>query len=150
MRHSLNHRIGMAWAWLPIAMALFLFPQTGDAQISRGSPAISEFGSYDVTKFTPKQFELYEAQLNALLKTRREEEKEYVHEVVERVRTGLLPPKLVATSYGWVRNRRPLTKYPFVFFEQVLRRQGDRENLPEGAIPPFDYDVYRKPVISVR
>ncbi len=124
-----------------VCLVLALACGTTSAQIN--GPGSFEPGN----KFSDAQWKLYERQLNALLKTRRDEEKEYVNEVVENVKSGLIPYKLVATSYGWVRNKRPDTKYPFVFFEQVLRIQGKKAKLPKGAVPKFDYRVYRKLIV---
>lgn len=100
-------------------------------------------------KFSPAQFEEYERQLNALLKTRRDEEKAFVKEVVVKIRKGKLPSKLVSTSYKWVANRRPTTNYPFVYFERVLRLQAKKLKI-EGEIPPFDYDIYKSRAKRVR
>lgn len=83
----------------------------------------------------------YERQLNAMLKTRRDEEKEFVGLVVNQIRLGRIPSKLVSTSFEWVRNKRPTTKYPFVYFERVLRLQADRLGLA-SEIPPFDFSIY--------
>ena len=87
------------------------------------------------------QFIEFERQLNAILKTRRTEEKEFVGQVVNQIRLGLIPSKLVTTSFEWVRNKRPTTKYPFIYFERVLRLQGSRLGLA-NEIPPFDFSVY--------
>ena len=77
----------------------------------------------------------------AVLKTRLNEEKAFVTAVMDKVRSGEIPEKLVETSYKWVLNRRPDTNYPFVYFERVLRLQGDKAGI---VIPPFDYDAYRQ------
>ena len=87
------------------------------------------------------QFIEFERQLNAILKTRRDEEKEFVGQVVNQIRLGLIPSKLVTTSFKWVRNKRPTTKYPFIYFERVLRLQGKRLGLAD-EIPPFDFSIY--------
>ena len=87
------------------------------------------------------QFIEFERQLNAILKTRRDEEKQFVGEVVNQIRLGLIPSKLVTTSFEWVRNKRPTTKYPFIYFERVLRLQGGRLGLA-NEIPPFDFSIY--------
>ena len=84
----------------------------------------------------------YERQLNAILKTRLDEEKMFVAEVVDQVRLGKIPSKLVNTSFDWVLKKRPNTNYPFVYFERVLRLQADRLGI-EDEVPEFDYDVYR-------
>jgi hypothetical protein len=90
---------------------------------------------------TDEQWQAYEKQLNAILKTRRDQEKVFVKKVVDRVREGRIPPKLVATSFQWGRNKRPNSNFPFVYFERVLRLQAKRVKL-EKEIPPFDYSIY--------
>ena len=87
------------------------------------------------------RFDLYERQLNAILKTRRDEEKLFVKRVVDQVKLKKISSKLVNTSFQWVRNKRPGTKYPFVYFERVLRLQATKLEL-EDEIPPFDYGIY--------
>lgn len=97
---------------------------------------------YGTATFTPEQFIEYEQQLNAILRTRRDEEKEFVGQVVRQVRLGKIPSKLVSTSYGWVRNKRPNTNYPFIYFEKVLRLQAKAVKL-EKEIPNFDLKIYK-------
>lgn len=92
--------------------------------------------------FTSKQFDEYERKLNALLKTRHDAEKIFVGQIVDQVRLGKIPSKLVGTTYSWVRNKRPNTNYPFVYFERVIRIQATAIGL-EDEIPPFDYTIYR-------
>ena len=96
------------------------------------------------TNFTPEQFVEFEQQLNALLKTRRQEEQQFISGVVDQVRLGRIPSRLVSTSYGWVRTKRPGTKYPFIYFEKVLRLQAEAANLG-SAIPNFDVSIYGSP-----
>ncbi len=100
--------------------------------------------------FTPQRGEAsryleYERQLNAILKTRRDEEKTFIAAVVKKVQEGKIPAKLVNTSFDWVRKKRPDTKYPFIYFERVLRLQADRLNLKD-EIPAFDFSIYRTSV----
>lgn len=92
-------------------------------------------------KYEASQFAEYERQLNALLKTRYDEEKQFVSKIVTQVRLGNIPSQLVSTSYGWVRNKRPDTYYPFVYFERVIRIQANAINLGD-EIPKFDYSIY--------
>jgi hypothetical protein len=92
---------------------------------------------------TDEQFELYESQLNAILKTRRDEEKLFVKKIVEQLKLKRLSSKLVNTSFDWARHKRPGTKYPFVYFERVLRFQATRLGIGD-RIPPFDYEIYSK------
>ncbi len=83
----------------------------------------------------------YDKQLNAILLTTLEEEKKFIADVVKLVGEEKLPKKLVDTSFQWVRNRRPNTKYPFIYFERVLRLQANKLKL---HVPPFDYDIYKQ------
>ena len=92
-------------------------------------------------KFNPAQSAEYEKQLNAILKTRRDEEKKFVRELVVKVRDGAIPARLVSTSFQWVRNKRPTTRYPFVYFERVLRLQAKQLRIQQH-VPPFDYRIY--------
>lgn len=91
------------------------------------------------------RFEDYEERLNAILKSRRDEERDFVKKVVDKIKAGAIPERLVETSYKWVLNERPDTKYPFVYFERVLRIQAKRLEL-EREVPPFDYDIYKRRV----
>jgi hypothetical protein len=85
------------------------------------------------------ELEEYEVQLNAVLRTRLDEEKAYVHDVLDLVRRGKLPRKLVDKSLVWVRENCDDEDNLFVYFEQVLRRQAQRLRFD---LPRFDYDVY--------
>ncbi len=87
------------------------------------------------------RFADYEAKLNAILKTRRDEEKEFVKAVLARVRSGDIPVPMMESSFLWVINNRPDTKYPFIFFERVLRIQA---KLAKVEIPEFDYEIYNE------
>lgn len=98
---------------------------------------------YDPSEFNPARFEQYEDQLQALLRTRLDEEKLFVSRVVKAVEEGRIPAKLVQTSYLWVRNKRPDSNYPFVYFERVLRLQAKALEI-EKQVPPFDYAVYQQ------
>lgn len=86
------------------------------------------------------RFERYEEKINALLKTRRDEEKQFIADLMAKVRTGEIPEPLIETSYKWVLNKKPDTKYPFVYFERVLRLQAEKLQV---EIPAFDYEIYR-------
>ena len=86
-------------------------------------------------------FEQYEIQLNAILKTRRDEEKAFVGLVVEQVRNGTLTTRLINTSFRWVQNKRPNVNNRFIYFERVLRLLATRQGVG-GAVPPFDTDIY--------
>lgn len=100
-------------------------------------------------RFNAAQFEDYEKKLNAILKTRRDEEKAFVKAVVEKVKTGKLPSKLIQTSFQWVRNKRPNTKYPFIYFERVLRIQATKVGF-RAEVPAFDYGIYSQRLSSSR
>lgn len=89
------------------------------------------------------RFSDYEARLNAILKTRHNEEKQFVTGVLAMVRAGTLPERLIETSYKWVMNKRPDTNYPFVYFEKVLRVQA---SILEIELPAFDYEIYENRV----
>lgn len=142
MRGPSSNLLTRASFLLTVCGIVWLVERQSDAQIN-------EPGSFVIERFSDAQFALYERQLNALLKTRRDEEKLFVNQVVARVKEGKLPPKLVQTSYGWVRNKRPGTKYPFVFFERVLRIQARKAELAD-VVPDFDYRIYRKVLTPTR
>ena len=86
-------------------------------------------------------FKDYERKLNAVLKTRRDEEKKFVADIVEQVKLKRIPDKLVVASWRYAREKRPDTKYPFIYFEKVLRILATKLEL-EVYIPPFDYSIY--------
>lgn len=108
------------------------------------APQFSRADELSGNNFTPAQFVEYEQQLNALLKTRRQEEQDFISQVVRQVRQGKIPSRLVSTSYGWVRTKRPNTNYPFIYFERVLRLQANAANLG-NQIPNFDLSIYGTP-----
>jgi hypothetical protein len=78
-------------------------------------------------------------QLNAILKTRLPEEKQYVASVVNLVGENKIPLSMVNSSFKWVLNRRPYVKNRFVYFVRVLQFQGKRDKI---QIPKFDFGVY--------
>ena len=80
-----------------------------------------------------------ERQLNAILKTRRPEEKAFVKEVVKGIEDETIPRRLVNISFKYVRNKRPYTRYPFVYFVRVLQIVGAKE---EVTIPKFDFKIF--------
>jgi hypothetical protein len=113
--------------------------------LSQAAPAWSQSSSdrnvmdpNDPNRETENQFTEYERQLNAILKTRRDQEKLFVSQVVEKLKQDKLPIKLVDTSFEWVRNKRPYTDHPFYYFERVLRLEAAKLGLEE-EVPPFDY-----------
>lgn len=93
-------------------------------------------------ELTPALVEQYEQKLNAILKTRTDQERLFVAQLVANVRTGAIPLKLVSTSFQWVRENRPLANYPFIYFEKVLRLQADKIGVVD-AVPPFDFEAFR-------
>ena len=92
-------------------------------------------------------FVQYESQLNAILKTRLNEEREFVEGVVDQVREGNLSTRLINTSFKWVRNKRPNVKNYFVYFERVLRILANSQGVGE-FIPNFDPNVYSQTVTN--
>jgi len=125
--------------WLVLLMlATLLTVQASKLQAQELTTTSSETDSEDEVEL---RFRDYEAKIQALLKTRLSEEKAFVTLVMEKVRAGEIPEKMVETSYKWVLNKHPDTNYPFIYFERVLRIQGDKVGI---EIPPFDYEVYRQ------
>ena len=93
-------------------------------------------------ELTPELIEQYELKLNAILKTRTDQEKLFIAQLVDNMQQGTVPIKLVSTSFKWVQQKRPLSNYPFIYFEKVLRLQADRIGVAD-AIPPFDFEEFR-------
>ena len=93
-------------------------------------------------ELSPELVEQYEEKLNAILRTRSDQERLFIAQLVANVRAGSVPIKLISTSFQWVRVNRPNANYPFVYFEKVLRLQAERIGV-EGAIPPFDFEAFR-------
>lgn len=120
----------------------FLIPMFALLIVSTPMLAFGMDEDFDADRFGDNQFIEYERKLNAILKTRRDEEKLFVAAVVRQVQLGKIPSKLVATSFGWVLKKRPDTNYPFIYFEKVLRIQADALKLGT-EIPPFDYKIYK-------
>ncbi|MEM9413735.1 MAG: hypothetical protein AAGA30_21685 [Planctomycetota bacterium] len=90
-------------------------------------------------EFNELSLDQLEIQLNAILKTRIPEEKTFISETIKLVRDEKLPRKLVNTSFKYVTKKRPLTKYPFVYFVRVLQFQATRDNV---EAPKFDFKIY--------
>jgi hypothetical protein len=65
-----------------------------------------------------------EDRLKTGLRARRPEEKRFIERVVQLVREGNLPGKLVDSTYLWAVERQQ--KYPYPLFERALRIQADR------------------------
>ena len=109
-------------------------------QVQGNDAAIDQSGN----QFSSARLQEYERQLNAVLKTRRTEERQFVSLLVDRIGTGEISTEVVQTSFKWVRKKRPKTPFPFLYFERVLRiiatQQGNGD-----AIPPFDTSVIGQP-----
>lgn len=80
-----------------------------------------------------------ERQLNAILRTRLDEEKLFVATVVKHVGDGKIPRSLVNASFKYVLKKRYASEYRFVYFVRVLQFLGNRERV---AIPKFDFSIY--------
>ncbi len=125
-------------ALLALLVVTALLSESGNLRAQELSTTAAEATSQDEVEL---RFRDYEAKIQSILKTRLNEEKAFVTSVMEKVRAGEIPEKMVETSYKWVLNKHPDTNYPFVYFERVLRIQGDKAGI---EIPPFDYEVYRQ------
>lgn len=125
-------------ALLALLVVIALLSESGNLKAQELSTTAAEATSEDEVEL---RFRDYEAKIQAILKTRLNEEKAFVTSVMEKVRAGEIPEKMVETSYKWVLNKHPDTNYPFVYFERILRIQGDKAGI---EIPPFDYEVYRQ------
>ena len=66
-------------------------------------------------------------QLNSTLKTRRNVEKQFIDKVVQLVRTGKLPVKLVVETMQYARQKP--TKHPFQYFQRALALRAARLNV---------------------
>ncbi len=127
---------------LPIVFGVFAFFQLGFTQTSQSQTFTPE-------NFTDQRFAQYEQQLNAILKTRRNEERKFVSDIVANVRAGELPSKLIQTSFKWVQKKRPHTNFPFIYFEKVLRIQATKAGIA-STVPEYDFGIYRQFDTGVR
>lgn len=118
-----------------VVFGLFAIPMAGNQS--------ADAQTFTPENFTDKRFLQYEQQLNAILLTRRDEERAFINDLVTQVRMGKLPSKLIQTSFNWVQKKRPGTNFPFIYFERVLRLQASRAGIPR-TIPPFDFAIYRQ------
>lgn len=107
-----------------------------------GETANAQEASFLDEELAPALVEQYEQKLNAILKTRSDQERVFVAQLVANVQAGTVPIKLVSTSFRWVQQNRPLSNYPFIYFEKVLRLQADKIGVVD-AIPPFDFEEFR-------
>jgi len=122
------------WA---VFVLILLFTSSSKAQSSKDKNV------FDPRNNNINYLDEYERQLNAILKTRRDEEKEFISLLIKQVREEKIPAYLVDTSFQWVRNHRPDTDYPFIYFERVLRIQAESLEL-QDQIPPFDLEIYNQ------
>ena len=98
-------------------------------------------------QFSPERLREYERQLNAVLKTRKDEERQFIGLLVGQIGTGAVSPQLVQTSFKWVRKKRPDTTFPFLYFERVLRIMATQQGVGD-QIPPFDMSIIGQPNAS--
>jgi hypothetical protein len=119
-----------------IVFGIFAFLQSASVETVNAQTFTPE-------NFTDQRFEQYEQQLNAILKTRRDEERKFISDLVLNVRAGKLPSKLIQTSFKWVQKKRPDTNFPFIYFEKVLRIQATKAGIP-STIPEYDFGIYRQ------
>lgn len=123
------------WLLTAIVIALVVFGATNTKPINAQT--------FAPENFTDARFLQYEQQLNAILKTRRTEERKFISDIVANVRAGKLPSKLIQTSFRWVQKKRPTTNFPFIYFERVLRLQATKAGIPD-TVPPYDFAIYRQ------
>jgi hypothetical protein len=64
-----------------------------------------------------------EDRLNSGLKSRRQEEFNFVAVVSQRVRTGQIPEALVLQTMQWSLKKNP--KFPFFYFQFAVKKQAD-------------------------
>jgi hypothetical protein len=109
---------------------------------TRGSDGDPAEIANEIAKQLTDAFKQYDAQLQAVLKTRFPQEKSFVNQVVLMVQEEKIPKNIVDSAWLWVRKNRPNTRYPFVYFERVLRLEGEKLKI---KIPPFDRNLYSQP-----
>lgn len=95
-------------------------------------------------QFSPARLQEYERQLNAVLKTRRNEERQFIKSLVAKIGTEEVSTELVQTSFKWVRRKRPDTPLPFLYFERVLRIIATQQGVG-ASIPAYDTSVIGQP-----
>ncbi len=124
--------IRLFFAICAVFAASMVVPGRGDAQ--QGTFAIDA-----LIRDVSEAFERYEAQLNAVLKTRLIEERDFVEQVVDLMQDKKLPKQLVDSAWLWVRNNRPYSSHPFIYFERILRLQAEGQDI---ELPEFDRSIY--------
>ena len=124
---------------------------TAEAQLNEstnGSPFEVQGNAATIAQsgdqFSPARLQEYERQLNAVLKTRRNEERQFIKLLVAQIGTGGVSTELVQTSFKWVRKKRPDTTFPFLYFERVLRIIATQQGVG-ASIPPYDTSVIGQP-----
>jgi len=103
---------------------------------------IKELANLDLKQLLERldeNWQQYAQQLQAVLKTRTMEEREFLARVIVLVQQERVPKKLVDSAWLWVRNKRAGSKYPFIYFERVLRLEAEKGNF---LLPDFDRDSY--------
>ena len=98
-------------------------------------------GSAQAQSDGANRLEKYEATVNAVLHTHRDEEKKFISDVFKLVEKGRVPQKIVDQSLSWVRIHRSKTKHPFVYFERILRFHAKKLDI---LLPAFDYSIYNR------
>ena len=88
---------------------------------------------------TAADLERYEITVNSLLRTFRDEEKQFISDVFDLIRAGSVPKEIVDRSLHWVRKNKWYSNYKFIYFERVLRIHADNLGV---AIPAFDNSIY--------
>ena len=86
-----------------------------------------------------EKWKKYDKQLQAVLKARFPQERDFVSQLTLLVQEEQLPKRLIDSAWLWVRSKRAGTPYPFVYFERVIRLQAAKAKIP---IPAFDRKIY--------
>lgn len=123
------------FCWLVVLLCGAFFAACGGQLNAQDADFLDE-------ELTPELVEQYEEKLNAILRTRSDQERLFVAQLVANVRAGSVPIRLISTSFQWVRQNRPVANYPFIYFERVLRLQAEQIGVA-AAIPPFDFEAFR-------
>ncbi len=119
--------------WIVAIFSLAISCNTAMAQVVN-DPELNDF-----KQSTKDFFDLYENQLQSVLKTRLQEEEDFVAAVIDMVRADKIPKPVVDRAWLWVRNNRVASRYPFVYFERVLRLEAEKLKI---EIPDFDRSIY--------
>lgn len=114
-------------------------PAPGTAAESEKREAIDPEKLAELRAQLTEELQQYETQLQAILRTRFPEEQAFVGTLVWMIQEEELPKDLVDGAWLWVRKNRPTTKYPFIYFERVVRAQAERVEI---VLPDFDREIY--------